>query len=560
VTRRLRGVPAAPGAALAAPWVYRPVAPADRPTTAIDLDTAAARAADELGALAERLSRAGRGEEAAILEAQQLMATDPELLDAARTRLAAGGPVERAVVEASEEVAATLAALDDPVLSARAVDVRDVGARIARVLRGEAPPRLAARSVAIAGDLPPSVTVELDPSLLAGIALESGSRTAHAAILARALRIPAVVGVEGLLAALDGATSVAVDGGTGEVIVDPGDDEKAAIERAARVTAERRAEEATLHDVPLATRDGHRLQLAANVGSPTEAAAARAAGAEAVGLFRTELTFMGRPSAPDEATQAEAYASVMRAFAPAPVAIRLLDVGGDKALPYLGLPAEANPALGVRAIRLAERDPELLIGQLRAILRAGQEAGSVPWIMAPMVADPGDVRFVKALLERAAAGFDMRPDHRFGVMIEVPSAALLAAEICAEVDFVSIGTNDLTQYLLAADRTNAALAARQDPFHPAVLRAIAATVAGAAQHGTHVAACGEMAGDPAGAVCLVGLGVAELSMDAASFGSVKRAVASVTREEASTAAAAAMEAVDADGARAAIVELLEGRP
>jgi phosphoenolpyruvate-protein phosphotransferase len=557
MTARLRGVAAAPGVATAPPW--SPPAPAARNAgspPALELGEAVARAAAELQGLADRLASQGRNEEGAIFAAQALMAEDPALLDPAAAAIAAGTPADEAILAAGEAAAVALASLEDELLAARAADVRDVAARIVRILRGEEPPRLERRSVAVAVDLPPSVTAELDPALLAGIALEAGSRTAHAAILARALGIPAVVGCTGLLAAVGSAREVAVDGGSGEVFVDPEPAEAAQLQRRAAEAAARRAADAALRDEPLRTADGHRVMLLANIGRPDEAERAVEAGAEGVGLFRTEFMFMGRATPPDEATQRAAYASVLQAFGDRPVVIRMIDLGGDKSLPYLPLAVEENPFLGVRALRLADAGHEaLLVTQLRAILRAGEETGVVPWIMAPMVADRADVDRLHALVAAAGEGAP-RVEAKVGIMVEIPSAALVADRVASRVAFFSIGTNDLTQYTLAADRTNPALAGRQDPMHPAVLRLIGRVVDGGHEAGIPVAVCGEMAGDPAGAVALAGLGIDELSMDPVAFGPVKRALRAVTLEEARTAVRRALDADGAGEARAVIDDLL----
>lgn len=552
MSRSLRGVAAAPGVALAAPWVYRPPAGGEDRLT---LDEAVAVAAAELAALAARLRERGRAEEAGILDAQALMAEDPELLDAARAAVDGGAPASEAIIAAGDEQAAMLAALDDEVLAARAADVRDVAERIARAIRGQSVPRLERPSVAVALDLPPSVTAELDPALLTGIALEAGSPTAHAAILARALGIPAAVGVPGLLVAAEGATAIGVVGDGGEVVIDP-DAEATERLRAAMVRREeQRRADATLRTAPLATADGHRVTLLANVGRPEEAAAAAEAGAEGIGLFRTEFLFMGRATAPSVAAQTAAYAEAFAAFPGRPVVVRTLDIGGDKQLPYLRQAPEENPFLGVRAIRLAAHEPNrtLLVDQLRAILAAAAQTTAEVWIMAPMVADLDDVALVRTLVDDAGgAGASVR----IGIMVELPAAALLADQLAQRVDFFSIGTNDLTQYTLAADRTNAALAGRQDPMHPAVLRAIGAVVEAAHARGIPVAVCGEMAGDPAGAVVLTGLGIDELSMDPQSFGSVKRAVGSVALEEARAVAARALRATSAAEGRDIVDQLL----
>jgi phosphoenolpyruvate-protein phosphotransferase len=555
MTDTLHGVPAAPGVALAPPWRLPERTQTDDAPT-MPLEEASRLAADELEELQRRLTDAGRQEEAEIFGAQAMMAQDPELLAGAQALVSRGRRPDDAIVVAADLVADSLALLDDELLAARAADIRDVAARVGRILRGEAPPRLDRRSIAVAADLPPSVTAELDPKLLAGIALEGGSRTAHAAILARALGIPAVVGASGLLHASDAAEMVGVDGDSGEVFIDPDAGAVGEIERRVESAREQAATDAGLRDQPLQTADGHRLMIAANIGTPEEASRAIDAGAEGVGLFRTEFMFMGRATAPDEATQTAAYTRVLEAFGERPVVIRLIDLGGDKDLPYMRLPPETNPFLGVRALRLADAGhQELILTQLRAILTAGEKSGREPWVMAPMVADLTDVYRLHELVAMAAFGRTLRVKPKVGIMVEVPSVALVAEQVAREVAFFSIGTNDLTQYLLAADRTNSTLAARQDPLHPAVLRAIAGVVEGGHAAGIPVAVCGEMAGDPEGAMALAGLGIDELSMDAGAFGRVKRALAAATMADLQEGVRHAMHVESAADARAVFARM-----
>jgi phosphoenolpyruvate-protein phosphotransferase len=358
-------------------------------------------------------------------------------------------------------------------------------------------------------------------------------------------------------------TVVAVDGETGDVLLDPQPDESDRLAARRRAIDDRRAAAASLRGRPCATADGERVLLVANIGTPDDAPRAIEAGAEGVGLFRTEFVFMGRDDAPTEEEQLDAYARVLDAVGPdRPVVIRLADIGGDKAIPYLGLPPEANPFLGVRAIRLAYRSPELLLTQLRAIWRAGAAAGVVPHVMAPMVATLADVDLFLGLSETArssvlADGHPCAERLVKGIMVEVPSAAFMAPELARRIDFFSIGTNDLTQYTLAADRGNASLARLQDALDPAVLRAIARIVEGADGAGIPVAVCGELAGDPAGALVLVGLGVDELSADAGSLDAVRAVLLGVTRLEVDTLARAALAATDAPTVRALAGRLLD---
>jgi phosphoenolpyruvate-protein phosphotransferase len=575
---RLTGVPGAPGIAIGPAWRFvaaEPATPRPRGTGVPELSpgdaiqAAASETARQLDALAARLREMGRPEEAAIFDAQSLMALDPAIVDEAVRRAGETGDPVEAVRGAAGATAELLAALDDETLSARAADVRDVGARICRALRGETLQLPEVPSIAVCDDLPPSVTAEIPPGFLLGIALSGGSRTAHAVILARSLGIPAIVGIDGVVTAVDGSARasavpvvIAVDGERGEVVVSPGPLDTAEFRRREADLALRRADAAGLRDRPAATADGERVHLVANIGGPDDAPRALEARAEGVGLFRTEFLFMSRQAPPSETEQVEAYQRVLEAFGPdRPVVIRLADIGGDKAIPYLGLAPEQNPFLGVRAIRLAYADPELLLTQLRAIWRAGAAANVIPHVMAPMVATLADVELLLALRDRArealaAAGTPAAARMVTGVMVEVPSAAFLAPELARLVDFFSIGTNDLTQYVLAADRGNAALAGLQDALHPAVLRAIAGIVAGADSAGIPVAVCGELAGDPAGALVLVGLGVDELSADAGSLDGVRSALARFTRPELDALARTALGASDAETVRAMVGALL----
>ncbi len=554
---RLLGVAAAPGVAIGPAWRHAEGA-GEPPLT--DIRAAADRAARELEELADRVRRAGRADEAEIFEAQAMMARDPMLLDGAESR--AHGLTEpdsiAAAVEAEARAAAEmLASLPDELLAARAADIRDVGGRIARIISGRTV-RLPDRpSIAIAEDLPPSVAAEIPEGLLLGIALERGSAVSHAAILARALAVPAVVAIPGLLdavSAIDEDTLVGLDGTAGRFVLAPDD---AAVADLRAESERRRASLAAARELrgqPGRTADGRPVALLANIGRPEDAARALEAGAEGVGLFRTEFLYVGRSDAPSEDEQVAAYAAVFESFGPRPVVVRLIDVGGDKPLPYLRLAAEANPFLGVRGLRLAREDRELQLCQLRAIARAGAESRSVPRVMAPMVATVEDVILLRGLLDEALADLDARGIPRavhleVGIMVEVPSAALMAPELARRVDFFSIGSNDLTQYVLAMDRTHPAFATAADAMHPAVLRAVRATVEGATAHGIDVAVCGELAGDPLGALVLVGLGVTELSMDAGRLDEVRATLAGLTHGALESLAHEALRAETAEAVR-----------
>jgi len=581
-TDRVVGRPAAPGIAVGPPWLYRPggvagdagvaAAAAEAPGVALPVASgaeaeslirgAAHTAAAQLNALAARLCEADRPGDAEILEAQALMAVDPAIVDEA-VRIARRGVVPAvAVIDAAEESAALLAALPDALLAARAADVRDVAARIVRGLSGTHLNLPDAPSIVIADDLPPSLLAEMPRGLLLGVALAGGSPTAHVAILARSLGVPAVVAAAGLLDAVRGAATVAVDGETGEIIADPEPAERQVLAHRQATRAARTRAAAALRGRPAATSDGKRIALLANIRSPDEATRALEAGAEGVGLFRTEYLFLRRQSAPSEKEQVASYRRAMEVFGPdRPVVIRLADIGGDKSIPYLGRPEEPNPFLGVRAIRLAGDSRDLLLTQLRAIWRAAGLVGVTPHVMAAMVATVADARLLLDMRDEACAqvcstGVPCPERMVTGLMIEVPSAAMMAPELARMVDFFSIGTNDLTQYVLAADRGNPSLARFQDALHPAVLRIVATVIAGARAAGIAVAVCGELAGDPAGALVLAGLGVDELSADAGSLDGVRAALAGATAAELGVLAARSLAATDAETVRAYANELL----
>jgi phosphoenolpyruvate-protein phosphotransferase len=560
---------AAPGIAVGPLWRYRSRGAAGMPVVAIDsraqAEAAIRRAAElaerQLAELAARLRSSGHPGDAEILEAQALMAVDPAIVDDAIRHSRDGmGPVD-AVLAAAEASARVLAGLDDALLAARAADVRDVATRIVRAMSGAPTDLPTEPSIVVADDLPPSLLVDVPPGLLLGVALAGGSPTAHVAILARSLGLPAVVAVAGLPDAARHSVRIGVDGETGEVILDPdaADLQTMADRQAARGARDRAA--AALRGRRATTADGRHVPLMANIRSPQDATRALEAGAEGVGLFRTEYLFLRRQAPPTEAEQTAEYRRAMEAFGPdRPVVVRLADIGGDKPIPYLGLPEEPNPFLGVRAIRLARNSRELLLTQLRAVWRAAGEAGTTPRAMAAMVSTVADARLLLELRDEAradvvASGAACPERMITGLMIEVPSAAMMAPELARMVDFFSIGTNDLTQYVLAADRGNAALAGLQDALHPAVLRTIATIVAGAATAGIPVAACGELAGDPAGALVLVGLGVDELSVEPAALDGVRAALASVALPELKALARRALAATDAETVRSYVREI-----
>jgi phosphocarrier protein FPr len=504
-------------------------------------------------------ARAGE-DEAAIFDAHLLFLQDAEILEPARAAVHGGNTAEAAWVGTIERLARTWDDLEDDYLRARAADLRSVGDQVLAHLVGTplGPPRPEGPGVLVAADLSPAETAGLDPAVVAGIATAAGGPTSHTAVLARSLGIPAVVGAGRALLEVAEGTPIAVDGGTGDVVLDPGPELLATL----RGTEQRRREdlETARREAagPAVTLDGVHVEVAANVGLPVEIAAALENGADGVGLFRTEFLFMGRDRMPDEDEQTAAYEAAGEALGGRPLLLRTLDVGADKPVPYLAQPREDNPFLGVRGIRLGLAMPEVLGAQLRAILRAA--ARHPIRVMFPMVASLRELREAREALDRAraevaAAGHPPpREDLEVGVMIEVPAAALIAGALAPLADFFSIGTNDLTQYTLAADRGNARVADLADAMHPAVLALIAATCEAAGAAGRWVGVCGEVAGDPTATPLLLGLGVRELSMSAPAIGLVKRAVRSTSADEARALASAALGLPDA----AAVRSLLAG--
>ncbi|MGK5530560.1 phosphoenolpyruvate--protein phosphotransferase [Streptomyces sp. URMC 129] len=516
-----------------------------------------ARARQAAQAVAADLTARGQlagGEAQAVLEAQALMAEDPELLADVERRIAVGAAAERAVFDAFAAYRALLAGAGE-YLAGRVADLDDVRNRIVARLLGVPIPGVPDSDepyVLIARDLAPADTALLDPSLVLGFITEEGGPTSHSAILARALGVPAVVALPDAGAIAEGMV-VAVDGSTGEIVVNPSREERAALARAA---AERRAALAESAG-PGATSDGHRVPLLANIGGPGDVAAAVAAGAEGVGLFRTEFLFFDKQSldsgrAPSEEEQVAAYREVLEAFPEGRVVVRVLDAGADKPLPFLTPGDEPNPALGVRGLRALLAHPEVLDTQLRALARAAEGLPVYLEVMAPMVADRADARaFADAC---RAAGLNAKQ----GAMVEVPSAALRARAVLQEVEFLSLGTNDLAQYTFAADRQVGAVSRLQDPWQPALLDLVALAAESAKAEGKSCGVCGEAAADPLLACVLTGLGVTSLSMGAAAIPYVRAALARHTLAQCERAAAAARAADSAEEARTAARGVLSG--
>ncbi len=512
-------------------------------------------ARSQLTEIALRTERDVGPDAAAIFQAQILMLEDPELLTRVRLALEEQGiNAEAALSDASGLYVHMLEGVHSEYLRARAADVRDVTTRLLCVLLGISPcPDAvpAIPSVILAHDLMPSDILSLDRSRVLGLCTAEGGATSHVALLARALGLPAVVGVGPGVLQIPSGITVVLDGGAGLLLVDPGPQTLALYQaRAGRWTGAARRPTAP-PDGPAITRDGHRVVVAANVGTLEEARLAREVGADGIGLLRTEFLYLGRPTLPDEEEQYHSYRAILELFGSRPVVLRTLDVGGDKRLPGLDLPAERNPALGLRAIRLSLARPEMFRPQLRAALRAG--VGHNLKIMFPMVTTAAEVRAARAVLEECRAELQAEgypvADVAIGIMVEVPSAALMADRLAEEVDFFSIGTNDLSQYVMAADRTHAAVAPLADALHPAVLRLIREVIAAAHARGKWVSLCGELAGDPIAIPILLGLGLDEFSMTPTAIPQAKRMIRSLAMDEAVRVAQAALQQESAEAVR-----------
>jgi phosphoenolpyruvate-protein phosphotransferase/dihydroxyacetone kinase phosphotransfer subunit len=548
----LQGVPASPGIAAG---VLRVMEQAELPIPAgaaqdpgeelAKLGTAISGTRAELEALREQ-TRARAGDyQAEIIDADLLFLDDPALLEP--TRAAIRGE-HRTAAQAWSEVAARLRqtweALEDPNLRLRAADLDGVSRRVLERLLGRHGSVLREAGILIAADLAPTDTAALDPRLVLGIATAGGGPTSHSAIMARSLGVPAVVGLGDRLLSLGSGRSALLDGHRGTLTLDPSPEACRQARSEVRRRARSAARAAAAAARPARTRDGVLVEVAANLGSVEEATRAAEAGADAVGLLRTEFLFLTAAAMPDEAAQTRAYSEIARRLEGRPLTIRTLDVGADKPLPYLRSVAEDNPALGLRGIRLGLSRPEVLLTQLRAVVAT---ARSFPVrVMFPMVASLAEVTRARAILDEAL-GSEPVP-LQVGVMIEVPSAALTARLLAAHVDFLSVGTNDLSQYALAADRGNAEVATLADAHHPAVLRLIAEAVRGAAGR-AWVGVCGELAGELDAVPLLIGLGVRELSVAVPAIARVKEAVRAVDTAECARLARAAIRLADGAAVR-----------
>ncbi len=544
--RRFQGRPGAPGVAAGPIFVYdqdlptgvpRQVEPAAIPNEFVRFDAALAATEGEILVARARVAEELGEDHARIFDAHRFILLDQFLLGQTRHLIGEGWCAETAYAEACQSVVRTFQSLDGG-LSDRSSDLRDVERRVLAQLRGERARgfgELSEPVILVARDISPSDAATMSRERVLGFVTERGGETSHSVILGRSLGIPVVVGVEGLAAAAKSGDRLILDGHTGQIVLHPDAhvEEQFAHLRTAYVELERQS--LRYKDYPAETRDGRQIELLANIELPAEVPAAIEHGAAGIGLFRTEYLFLASPEFPDEEAQLAVYREVLAALAPDPVIIRSMDLGGDKVSPAMRFPKEDNPSLGWRGIRYALDQAPLFRTQLRAILRAGV-AGNLR-LMVPMVSCVEEIREVKRHLaevatELAAAGLPYQADYQLGVMIETPSAVVIAHLLAREVDFFSIGTNDLIQYSLAIDRDNDYVRRLYEPFHPAILRQIKRTVAAGKEGGCWVGICGELPDEPLFTILLIGLGLDEISVNPYRLPEIKRIIRSITYDQA----------------------------
>ncbi|MCR6095605.1 phosphoenolpyruvate--protein phosphotransferase [Salipaludibacillus agaradhaerens] len=511
------------------------------------LDAALQTSKDELEKIKEKTRQDLGDEHAEIFSAHLLVLSDPELVDPIRQMIKDEKVnASFALNEIANQFVAMFEAMDNDYMKERAADIRDVSKRVLSHLLGKPIVSLAEINeevVIIADDLTPSDTAQLNKKYVKGFATDIGGRTSHSAIMARSMEIPAVVGSKEVTDQADAGMNVIVDGLEGNVIINPSDDELAEYRQKLADYEEQKKEWAKLVNEPSKSKDGEHVELVANIGTPNDLEGVINNGAEGVGLYRTEFLYMGRDELPTEDEQFEAYKKVVETMDGKPVVIRTLDIGGDKELPYLDLPKEMNPFLGFRAIRLCLEKDDMFRTQLRALLRAST-FGNLK-IMFPMIATLDEFREAKALLEEEKSkllsnGVEVSDNIEVGIMVEIPSTAVMAPQFAKEVDFFSIGTNDLIQYTFAADRMNEQVSYLYQPYNPAILRLVKMVIDASHAEGKWTGMCGEMAGDELAIPLLLGLGLDEFSMSATSVLPARSQISQMTKAEAQSIAEQAL--------------------
>jgi phosphoenolpyruvate-protein phosphotransferase len=545
MTIRYHGVAASTGVAIGPAWIFRPVeiSVENHCVSSSDfewcrVENAIEMARKQLQTLAEKATESVGAANAEIFQAHEMFLDDPELINMLREMILNDKVnAEYAVYTATEKYANMMLGLEGEFFQARATDIRDVGRRILYCLAGIRPEDVALPEhpvIIVADDLTPSDTVQFDRQKVLGFCIAKGGPTSHVAILARSFGVPATVKSDFDLEKIVNGKTIVLDGNTGDILVEPDDSElKAALTKQSAGNQEWESLLAKANE-PAITKDGKHVEVVANIGGAEDAAKAVQFGAEGVGLLRTEFLYLDRDSMPTSSDQVSVYSEIFKVMGQRPVVVRTLDIGGDKTVSYLGIKEEANPFLGWRSIRMISERPDVLYDQLYALLQAGVDAKLR--IMLPMVSNIHEVEHSREILESVRtdlkkAGKPFTQDIQFGMMIEVPSAAILASHFAKIVDFFSIGTNDLTQYTLAVDRTNERVADLASPFNPAVIALIERTISAAHKEGKWVGLCGEMAGDPVAAPLLLGLGLDEFSMAAKSIPAVKENIRSLSAKE-----------------------------
>ncbi|MFS8301071.1 phosphoenolpyruvate--protein phosphotransferase [Bacillus altitudinis] len=495
----------------------------------------------ELEAIKEHALKELGQDKADIFSAHLLVLSDPELLNPVKDKITSDKVnAEFALKETATMFVTMFEAMDNEYMKERAADIRDVTKRVTGHLLGvdiPNPSMISEEVIIIAEDLTPSDTAQLNRQFVKGFATDIGGRTSHSAIMARSMEIPAVVGTKEATKTVKNNDLIIVDGISGDVIIQPSEDEVKAYKKKHEDYLAQKAEWAKLVDQPTVTKDGVHVELAANIGTPEDVKGVLENGGEAVGLYRTEFLYMGRDQLPTEEEQFDAYKTVLEKMEGKAVVVRTLDIGGDKELPYLQLPKEMNPFLGYRAIRLCLEEQEIFRTQLRALLRASTY-GNLK-IMFPMIATLSEFREAKAILLEekealVAAGTEVSDSIEIGMMVEIPSTAVIADQFAKEVDFFSIGTNDLIQYTMAADRMNERVSYLYQPYNPAILRLITLVIEAAHKEGKWVGMCGEMAGDEIAIPLLLGLGLDEFSMSATSILPARTQLSKLSKEEAAS--------------------------